>query len=64
ERPSCNHTLLARIITVIVLCVSFPTKIGSVIGCRRRRGFCTFGRCQYPTKPVGRCSRFQTCCKR
>uniref|UniRef100_A0A8C8AYP6 Beta-defensin-like domain-containing protein n=1 Tax=Otus sunia TaxID=257818 RepID=A0A8C8AYP6_9STRI len=34
---------------------------GSVIGCRRRRGFCTFGRCRYPTTPVGRCSRFRTC---
>ncbi|NXQ16293.1 AMP1 protein, partial [Peucedramus taeniatus] len=35
---------------------------GNVITCRSRGGFCTFGRCSYPTRPVGRCSSFQVCC--
>uniref|UniRef100_A0A8D0F9T6 Beta-defensin-like domain-containing protein n=1 Tax=Strix occidentalis caurina TaxID=311401 RepID=A0A8D0F9T6_STROC len=37
---------------------------GSAIGCRQRRGFCTFGKCRYPTTPIGRCSGFRTCCRR
>uniref|UniRef100_A0A8D0FBT2 Uncharacterized protein n=1 Tax=Strix occidentalis caurina TaxID=311401 RepID=A0A8D0FBT2_STROC len=37
---------------------------GSVIGCRLRRGFCTFVKCHYPTTPIGRYSAFQACCKR
>uniref|UniRef100_A0A8D0KVQ2 Beta-defensin-like domain-containing protein n=1 Tax=Strix occidentalis caurina TaxID=311401 RepID=A0A8D0KVQ2_STROC len=63
-QPFCNHTLLAQIITVIVWCVSFPTKTGSVIGCRLRWGFCAPGRCPLNSRPIGRCSTFQACCKR
>ncbi|CAM9927686.1 unnamed protein product [Bubo scandiacus] len=36
---------------------------GSVIGCRRRGGFCTFGNCRHASRPIGRCSTFQACCR-
>uniref|UniRef100_A0A8C3PR33 Beta-defensin-like domain-containing protein n=1 Tax=Calidris pygmaea TaxID=425635 RepID=A0A8C3PR33_9CHAR len=35
----------------------------STIGCRLRRGYCTFGHCRYPARHIGRCSGFQKCCK-
>ncbi|XP_063247879.1 spheniscin-1-like [Prinia subflava] len=36
---------------------------GNRAECRRRGGYCTFGRCRHPTTPVGKCSRFHVCCK-
>uniref|UniRef100_A0A803V1Z9 Beta-defensin-like domain-containing protein n=1 Tax=Ficedula albicollis TaxID=59894 RepID=A0A803V1Z9_FICAL len=36
---------------------------GNSSACRRRGGFCTFGRCRYPTTPVGSCSALKVCCK-
>uniref|UniRef100_A0A8C0F4Q8 Beta-defensin-like domain-containing protein n=1 Tax=Bubo bubo TaxID=30461 RepID=A0A8C0F4Q8_BUBBB len=36
---------------------------GSVIECRRRGGFCTFGNCRHASRPIGRCSTFQACCR-
>ncbi|XP_074717450.1 antimicrobial peptide THP1-like [Strix uralensis] len=36
---------------------------GGVIGCRLRRRFCAPGRCPLNSRPIGRCSSFQACCK-
>nr|XP_038033560.1 uncharacterized protein LOC101794476 isoform X4 [Anas platyrhynchos] len=36
---------------------------GSHQACRRRGGFCTFGRCRFPTRPIGRCSTLVPCCR-
>uniref|UniRef100_A0A493TPJ0 Beta-defensin-like domain-containing protein n=1 Tax=Anas platyrhynchos platyrhynchos TaxID=8840 RepID=A0A493TPJ0_ANAPP len=38
--------------------------VGVHQACRRRGGFCTFGRCRFPTRPVGRCSTLVPCCRR
>ncbi|NWS05208.1 GLL3 protein, partial [Motacilla alba] len=35
---------------------------GDIIQCRIRGGFCSFGRCRSPMRPVGRCSSVQVCC--
>ncbi|XP_014803873.1 PREDICTED: spheniscin-1-like [Calidris pugnax] len=40
-----------------------PMDAKSTIGCRLRRGYCTFGQCRYPARHIGRCSGFQKCCK-
>uniref|UniRef100_A0A8D2MV73 Beta-defensin-like domain-containing protein n=1 Tax=Zonotrichia albicollis TaxID=44394 RepID=A0A8D2MV73_ZONAL len=37
---------------------------GNIITCRRKGGFCTIGRCRYPTRAVGRCSAVEPCCIR
>uniref|UniRef100_A0A8B9DBW8 Beta-defensin-like domain-containing protein n=1 Tax=Anser cygnoides TaxID=8845 RepID=A0A8B9DBW8_ANSCY len=29
---------------------------GSSHACRLRGGICTFGRCRFPSRPIGRCS--------
>uniref|UniRef100_A0A8C0F3P6 Beta-defensin-like domain-containing protein n=1 Tax=Bubo bubo TaxID=30461 RepID=A0A8C0F3P6_BUBBB len=44
-------------------CPGFCTAWGSVIECRRRGGFCTFGNCRHASRPIGRCSTFQACCR-
>uniref|UniRef100_A0A8C3U931 Beta-defensin-like domain-containing protein n=1 Tax=Catharus ustulatus TaxID=91951 RepID=A0A8C3U931_CATUS len=37
---------------------------GSVIGCRRRGGFCSTGSvCGPGTRRIGKCSTFTVCCK-
>ncbi|NXW14774.1 AMP1 protein, partial [Circaetus pectoralis] len=36
---------------------------GGSFQCRQRGGYCNFGRCQYPAKPIGRCSGFRQCCR-
>ncbi|NXL26365.1 AMP1 protein, partial [Setophaga kirtlandii] len=33
-------------------------------GCRQRGGFCTYGRCNFPARPIGRCTLYSVCCKR
>ncbi|NXG66684.1 AMP1 protein, partial [Hemiprocne comata] len=37
---------------------------GSSIGCRKKRGFCSIGRCRYPSIRIGKCSIFRPCCRR
>ncbi|NXO45003.1 AMP1 protein, partial [Locustella ochotensis] len=32
-------------------------------GCRQRGGYCTYGRCNFPARPIGRCSLYSVCCK-
>ncbi|NXP85183.1 AMP1 protein, partial [Passerina amoena] len=32
-------------------------------GCRQRGGYCTYGRCDFPARPIGRCSLYSVCCK-
>nr|AJW76485.1 beta-defensin 137 [Garrulax canorus] len=32
--------------------------------CWSKNGFCQFGRCRYPNRPVGKCSRSEWCCQR
>ncbi|NXO67705.1 AMP1 protein, partial [Phainopepla nitens] len=36
---------------------------GSRIQCRRRRGYCSFGRCIPPARPIGRCTGQTICCR-
>nr|AIW00368.1 defensin 3 [Nipponia nippon]AIW00375.1 defensin [Nipponia nippon] len=36
---------------------------GSPFRCIQRGGYCSFGDCRYPARSIGRCSRFQQCCK-
>ncbi|XP_008938863.1 PREDICTED: gallinacin-3-like, partial [Merops nubicus] len=36
---------------------------GSTLGCSQRGGYCTFGRCRYPARSIGRCSVFRSCCR-
>uniref|UniRef100_A0A8B9Z3R9 Beta-defensin-like domain-containing protein n=1 Tax=Buteo japonicus TaxID=224669 RepID=A0A8B9Z3R9_9AVES len=37
---------------------------GDTLQCRRRGGYCTLGRCRYPSTSLGLCSRSHECCKR
>ncbi|XP_067401076.1 antimicrobial peptide THP1-like [Emydura macquarii macquarii] len=32
--------------------------------CRRRGGFCGFGRCPFNSRPIGSCGRWILCCRR
>ncbi|NXX72156.1 SPHE1 protein, partial [Spizella passerina] len=47
-----------------VLYVSFPMETQNAAGCRQRGGFCTYGRCNFPARPIGRCTLYSVCCKR
>ncbi|NXI31679.1 AMP1 protein, partial [Sterrhoptilus dennistouni] len=35
----------------------------SELECRRRRGYCSLGRCIPPARPIGRCKGQTICCK-
>nr|AJW76486.1 beta-defensin 118 beta [Garrulax canorus] len=37
---------------------------GASAGCRQRGGRCTYGRCNFPERPIGRCTLYSVCCKR
>uniref|UniRef100_A0A8C3U489 Beta-defensin-like domain-containing protein n=1 Tax=Catharus ustulatus TaxID=91951 RepID=A0A8C3U489_CATUS len=36
---------------------------GSELQCRQRRGYCSFGRCVPPARPIGRCTGQTICCR-
>ncbi|NWT26982.1 SPHE1 protein, partial [Cardinalis cardinalis] len=46
-----------------VLYASFPMETQNAAGCRQRGGYCTYGRCNFPARPIGRCSLYSVCCK-
>ncbi|NXQ77845.1 AMP1 protein, partial [Quiscalus mexicanus] len=45
-----------------LILLSVQGAAGNIITCRRRGGFCSFGRCNYPMRAVGRCSTVEVCC--
>uniref|UniRef100_A0A8C0VHW2 Beta-defensin-like domain-containing protein n=1 Tax=Cyanistes caeruleus TaxID=156563 RepID=A0A8C0VHW2_CYACU len=38
-------------------------EIGSELECKRRRGYCYFGRCVLPARQIGRCTGQTVCCR-
>uniref|UniRef100_A0A803VBX6 Beta-defensin-like domain-containing protein n=1 Tax=Ficedula albicollis TaxID=59894 RepID=A0A803VBX6_FICAL len=57
-------TLNFFFVTIVLSpCVSFPVEIGGILECRRRRGYCSFGRCIPPAIPIGRCTGQTICCR-
>uniref|UniRef100_A0A8C3R0W9 Beta-defensin-like domain-containing protein n=1 Tax=Cyanoderma ruficeps TaxID=181631 RepID=A0A8C3R0W9_9PASS len=48
-------------IVLIVLYVSFLMETQNAAGCRQRGGRCTYGRCNFPERPIGRCTLYSVC---
>uniref|UniRef100_A0A8C3U645 Uncharacterized protein n=1 Tax=Catharus ustulatus TaxID=91951 RepID=A0A8C3U645_CATUS len=49
-------------IALIVLYVFFPMETQRAAGCRQRGGYCTYGRCNFPARPIGRCTLYSRLC--
>ncbi|XP_072782377.1 spheniscin-1-like [Taeniopygia guttata] len=51
-----------------ILFLLFPLLLllvqGAAAGCRQRGGYCTYGRCNFPARPIGRCTLYSVCCRR
>uniref|UniRef100_A0A8D2NG40 Beta-defensin-like domain-containing protein n=2 Tax=Passerellidae TaxID=1729112 RepID=A0A8D2NG40_ZONAL len=56
-------TLLSLIVSLMVPCVPFLLEIGSELRCKQQRGYCSFGRCVPPARPIGRCTGQTICCR-
>nr|XP_021136721.1 uncharacterized protein LOC110355456 isoform X2 [Columba livia] len=55
--------ILYLLFPFFLLLIQGAAETGNEAQCRQRGGFCTIGRCHYPTTAIGRCSSYRHCCR-